>query len=55
MAKKKVQKKPVYPEEMRICGTIFVLQLVAVLSAVSIVYLVSSSCPTSSCPIQQYM
>ena len=38
MAKRPV-KKPEYPEESRICGLIFIFQLIAVLSAVSIVYL----------------
>lgn len=36
---KRSAKKPEYPEESRICGLIFIFQLVAVLSAVSIVYL----------------
>ncbi|XP_057381868.1 uncharacterized protein LOC130704464 [Daphnia carinata] len=42
MAKKPV-KKPEYPEESRICGLIFICQLIAVLSAVSIVYLTVAS------------
>ena len=40
---KKVVKKPEYPEETRICGLIFIFQLIAVLSAVSIVYLTVAS------------
>jgi len=36
---KRHQKKPEFPEENRICGIIFLCQLIAVLSAVSIVYL----------------
>lgn len=42
MAKRPV-KKPEYPEESRICGLIFIFQLIAVLSAVSIVYLTVAS------------
>ena len=41
MAKK--QQKPEFPEETRICGIIFVMQMVAILSAVSIVYLTVAS------------
>lgn len=40
---KKPPKKPEYPEETRICGFIFICQLIAVLSAVSIVYLTVAS------------
>jgi len=36
---KRHQKKPEFPEENRICGIIFMCQMIAVLSAVSIVYL----------------
>ena len=41
MAKK--QKPPEFPEESRICGVIFLMQMVAILSAVSIVYLTVSA------------
>lgn len=40
---KKAVKKPEYPEETKICGLIFIFQLIAVLSAVSIVYLTVAS------------
>lgn len=40
---KRGAKKPEYPEESRICGLIFICQLIAVLSAVSIVYLTVAS------------
>lgn len=40
---KRPAKKPEYPEETRICGLIFICQLIAVLSAVSIVYLTVAS------------